>query len=368
MTSSKFNRILLTAFLALGICLAVFTGTALAGEQSCNCKVEEKPAIWTPESTIVEQGHSTGSVEREVSISAVKKTMHKRGHQKHVRYVVAQKEEGVHDSTCVDPTKQGWGFHVGDPFKNTTEGRHFWDHWKAGIEVCDWHFVKIGGHTWVEGTKSNCGNENIQIPINFHPEVGKIDKVVEFSSYAHAWTYFAKPRQKKVTTNSTSQSENVVHVPGHYSCASGWELVGTICRHSSSPCSCSPEPPCSCSPEPPCECSPPPCNCSEPPRIENEYKIQEVYTNEQIDFPVNVFAPTGDNLTILFVSEYGTFSPREIKVQSYGSQSRFSVTYTAPSEPVFDHVHVFVKDNTTGKTCKTPDQLVEVLEREENPS
>lgn len=238
---STTKRILTASWVVGILLLAVFLpATASAGgTETCTtgeCKF--MPATFVPEAVVVETSHSHGSSSKTISIKKIKKWKHKFEKRKHVRVVVYEKENGVHGAGCVKPTQMGWDFHVGDTFINTNGGVPFWDHWKSGIEICDWHIITWKGHKWAEGTKSNCGNANIKIPIHFHVKKVRIKKTIEVKSYAAFYLKFMK--HVHITSESTSESENVV-TRGHYTCQAGWELVGTTCKNCPAP-HCVPHP------------------------------------------------------------------------------------------------------------------------------
>jgi hypothetical protein len=117
----------------------------------------------------------------------------------------------------------------------------------------------------------------------------------------------------------------------------------------------------------------PPCKCTteepkEPPTIKNVYKIQEVKTNEEIQFYSDLYAPSGDEVVLTFETEYGKFTPEKFVVPSYGAKSHFVTTYKAPSEALTDEVCVTALDKTTGKEAIPQCQLVEVQAVSEPPS
>ncbi len=116
----------------------------------------------------------------------VKKTVEEQIKQfETVNHVIASINEGPPTSGagCIDPTTiASWKFHAGDTFKNTDRyHRYFLDRWQAGWEVCGWHMVKIGGQYWIVGTKANCHNRNIMIPVR-HKLPKPTKQVLVFSS------------------------------------------------------------------------------------------------------------------------------------------------------------------------------------------
>lgn len=125
--------------------------------------------------------------------------------------VVATINEGppMSGAGCIDPTTvKKWGFHVGDTFKNTDKYHHYFlDTWQAGWEVCNWHLVKIDGQWYVEGTKANCHNEHILIPVR-HSLPRHHKRVVVFRSVKS----FKLTYQKWVTKRT------------HYYCDKNWIL------------------------------------------------------------------------------------------------------------------------------------------------
>lgn len=116
----------------------------------------------------------------------VKKTVEEQIKQfETVNHVIASINEGPPTSGagCIDPTTiASWKFRAGDTFKNTDRyHRYFLDRWQSGWAVCGWHMVKIGGQYWIVGTKANCRNRNIMIPVR-HKLPRPTKQVLVFSS------------------------------------------------------------------------------------------------------------------------------------------------------------------------------------------
>lgn len=386
---------LLVAILAIGIVVLPATASAESSTStaSANCpsgKCYTEEAEWVAGTTITTSGGSgsgsgsgggsSSAIVRETPVSKLKEV--KKSYEKKYKVIVGsyQNPKGWQGpkSACVNPEKVAkWGVHPGEFFYTTDHLRNpETAHWHAGDQICNWHIAYKGKQPFLVGTQYVCSNVKSELPIE-GAKVPKPHRVyVQFPTMEKFYEIAIKKLEIKSTSQGGSGSGSgeggsaTVETPGHYQCKPGGVLNGKTCKYCPPP-SCEPLP-CNCTPEPPCsschEPEEPPCKCSEAPTVKNVYKIQEVYTNEKIEFCADVYAPTGDNLSILFVTHTGTFSPREIKVSSYGSQSHFCTTYTGQSEPGFDHVNVFVQDHTTSLHCESLEELVEVLAREENPS
>ena len=231
----KVMLVVLTALVAIGI----FAPSAIAGgsEVCTTGGCEFKHATFTPESIVVEKSHGQGKSVTNISIRKVKRWKHKYEKRKHVRVNIFEKEKGSSSTSCVDPTKMGWGFHAGDGFKNHGENGLFPAKWVAGWEICDYRIVKKGGRTWATGEKKNCGNTPIWIPIHFHVRRPRI-KTIEVKSWTVFYLKFVK--HVHITRETTSEGENIVE-RGRYTCPAGWELVGdNTCKHCPPP-QCEPQ-------------------------------------------------------------------------------------------------------------------------------
>ena len=121
---------------------------------------------------------------------------------------------------CVDPVKKGW-INVGQTFRNTrANGAPFWDVWEREWKICGAKRVKNGEHFFMKGTKLNCGNEDILIPVG---KAKKVKRVIKRSIEVRTW---AEAVRIVVTSNTTTTTTVIPAVTvTHYSCPSGAELV-----------------------------------------------------------------------------------------------------------------------------------------------
>lgn len=133
---------------------------------------------------------------------------------------------------CVDPIKKGW-IKAGQKFRNTrANGAPFWDVWQKGWKICGAKRVKAGGRYYMQGTKLNCGNSDIRIPIGKKKIKVKIKKSYEVKTYKEA--------QKLITSESTSTTNTTTTT---YTCPAGYTPIenGTKCKHCPPPtCECPP--------------------------------------------------------------------------------------------------------------------------------
>lgn len=123
---------------------------------------------------------------------------------------------------CIDPVKKGW-IKVGDRFRNTrANGSPFWDRWEKGWKICGAKRIKFGGRYYMKGTKLNCGNADILIPIGKKKKKVKIKKSFEVKTYKEA--------QKLITSESTSTTNTTTTV---YTCPIGYTSIenGTKCKY-----------------------------------------------------------------------------------------------------------------------------------------
>lgn len=231
--------IVLAALAAVG---AIFTPSALADGGCPVCQVI--PA----DQTVVHQTESTSLTSSHTRIRVVKKVRLKiKQYERinHVTVAINMVPKGISRRGCVDPTKLGIGFRVGDSFRNTREdGSPFWEAWEAGWMICNPHKVKIGGQWYLKGTKQNCGNEGILIPIHArrqHKVVARVETFHTIKSFISTYNrWYSRVSKHKSTTITVSTVE--------YSCPSGWTLEGSSCKN----CPPCPPPP----PPPPAKCPP----------------------------------------------------------------------------------------------------------------
>jgi len=237
--ANRLKIIFLFAFMALGI----LAPSALATGSECtsgNCQFI--PAQFHEEAVSIERSGSHGSSVENVSIKKIQKEIKKFEKKKHVKVAIYQNPNGYEgDDGCIDPTNvPRWDFHVGEAFVNSDHYKnHFRDTWKKSYSgVCEWKVVKKNGHWWVHGTKENCANVDIWIPIRFHLKKPS-KKVIEVVSYAVFYKKFVL--NKTVTKESTATSEHVTS-RGSWTCPTGWEAAGTQCKKCPPP-ECKPCPP-----------------------------------------------------------------------------------------------------------------------------
>ena len=142
------------------------------------------------------------------------------------------------------------------------------------------------------------------------------------------------------------------------------EATATINGKASALCSTSKTPP----PPPTCEethtCKPPSCEethtCLQPPSVNNLQLLQEAIVSKpgletKNVICADVFAPSGDSLTVSFRATYGRFEHKLFHSPNYGPNSVCD-TYVSPSEIPpggSDPTSVFVRDNTTGLTAES---------------
>jgi hypothetical protein len=214
------------------------THGALAGTASAkDCSVcQFKPAIPTTTTTKSSSSSSQTHI-RVVKTVRAQTRQYEKAHN--VVVAIYQKPRGVaSQSGCVDPLDQrSWHKKKGFAFRNTrSNGSPFWTTWKTGWEICGAHRVKIKGHYYMKGTKMNCGNKNILIPLGTF-RTPKVRREVEFVSVKS----FRSTYDKWVTKSATSTSTGTTTTT--YSCdsyGSGWTL--TTERGSSECKSCPPTP------------------------------------------------------------------------------------------------------------------------------
>jgi hypothetical protein len=121
---------------------------------------------------------------------------------------------------CIDPLKTGW-IKNGGQFRNTrSNGGPFWDIWESGWKICNPIRVKIDGQYYMQGTKLNCGNIKILIPLGPAKKVRhKIRKSIEVPTYTAAI---------KIVQRSTTTTKTVGKTHVDYTCPTG-TLMGTQC-------------------------------------------------------------------------------------------------------------------------------------------
>jgi len=142
----------------------------------------------------------------------------------HKKVAIYQNPLGVASvAGCVDPINKGW-IKSGGSFRNTrSNGSPFWTYWKAGWGICDAHRVVINGFVYMEGTKQNCGNKNILLPLGPAPKHVTYPEV-EFRTVKSFVTTYDKYVRKHATSSTTTTTT--------YSCAylgTGWQQYGDIC-------------------------------------------------------------------------------------------------------------------------------------------
>src|SRR3990167_3794302 len=119
---------------------------------------------------------------------------------------------------CVDPIASGW-IARGGAFRNTrANGGPFWTHWKPGWQICDAKQIRIGKNLFWRGTKLNCGNREILIPIriSFRPKLVKVIEVRSLYEFVKIYDKWIKKNSSTTTTATTTTT---------YSCPTGWTLV-----------------------------------------------------------------------------------------------------------------------------------------------
>lgn len=123
---------------------------------------------------------------------------------------------------CVDPIRMGW-IQNGGAFRNTrSNGAPFWTKWKKAWRICGAHQVREGKNVYWEGTKPNCGNKKIRIPIriNFVPRVRPVLEVRSLYSFER---FYEKWVEKKSSGSSTTTSTT------QYSCPTTYTLFESVC-------------------------------------------------------------------------------------------------------------------------------------------
>lgn len=199
--------------IALVTCMvvgAIFATTASASDPTCvtgNCQTI--PA--TPVS----------STETSTTSSVTQIQGHIRSYERRTKTIVAihMVPGGLSSAKgCVDPVKKGW-IKPGQKFRNTrANGTPFWDRWQRGWMICGSKRIKSGKYFYMKGTKKNCGNADILIPLGKAKKVKrKIKKSIEISSY--------KEFEKLIKSDSTSTTTKTSYV-----CPAGWTQNGTTCR------------------------------------------------------------------------------------------------------------------------------------------
>ena len=117
---------------------------------------------------------------------------------------------------CVDPIRKGW-IKTGQAFRNARlNGSPFWDRWEKGDKICGAKRVKIGKFFYMKGTKMDCGNKGILIPLGPAKKVKRVTKtVIQVSTIVEA-----------VDVSITSTTTTIPAVTSlSYSCPNGGELV-----------------------------------------------------------------------------------------------------------------------------------------------
>lgn len=152
-----------------------------------------------------------------------------------VRVAVYQKAPGTYKpkGKCFDPIKRKL-IKAGQSFRNTrANGSPFWQGWQPGWQICGAKRVKIGKLYYYKGTKLNCGNKDILIPIGKAKKVKrKIRKTIETPTYEAALEYVETRTEEE---NSSGNAETV-EIPNPdvvtYVCEDGWQLVdGNVCKY-----------------------------------------------------------------------------------------------------------------------------------------
>lgn len=198
----------LVAFVVIGT-LSAAVSTASAADPNCttgNCQTI--PAM------------PVSSTETSTTSSVTKIKGQIRSYERRTKTIVAihMVPGGLSSSKgCVDPVKKRW-IKPGQKFLNSrANGSPFWDRWERGWKICGAKRIKSGKYFYMKGTKLNCGNADILIPLGKAKKVKrKIKKSIEVESY--------KEFEKLIKSDSTTTTTTT-----RYICPVGWTQNGTIC-------------------------------------------------------------------------------------------------------------------------------------------
>ena len=217
----------------------VIAGNALASTSSAkDCSVcQFKPAI--PTTTTTKSSSSTSKTHIRV-VKSLRAQIKQYEQVTHRVVTIDQQPGGIKSfAGCVDPVQKDW-IQSGGQFSNTRykggAGR-FWDRWHAGLSICHPHRIKWNGGYWMEGTKSNCGNEKIRIQVSGPRTIHKIIPVVRFRTVKSFRSTYDKWITKTTTSTSTGTTTTTFSCDAY---GSGWTL--TTERGSSECKSCPPAP------------------------------------------------------------------------------------------------------------------------------
>lgn len=221
----QFRALLAVVVATLVVGGTVFMASPALASGSCDHCVTV-PATQTVVTTTDSSSTSVSRTHIRVQKKTIKQVkQYERVH--HVRVAIHRRKNGVKSLRgCIDPVRRGL-IRPGDVFSNTDRYiRRFWDHWQSGLRICNPHKVHWRGGTWLQGTKSNCGNVKIRIRIRGHKPPKRIKTVVTFRTvkkFKKVYDRWVKKTNRKHSKRTTTQT--VV-----YSCSSGWTLEGAMCR------------------------------------------------------------------------------------------------------------------------------------------
>lgn len=215
--------IALVAFLVVG---AISVSAAYAADPTCvtgNCLIVD--AI---------QSNSTSTTTTNTKSTTEIKSMIK-SYEKRTKTIIAVHivPGGLKSvKGCVDPVKKGW-IKPGQKFRNTrANGSPFWTKWQRGWQICGAKRIKSGGRYYMKGTKLNCGNADILIPVGKKKIKVKVKKSIEVPTYKEA----LKLITSETNTTSTTTTKT-------YTCPAGYTPIenGTKCKYCPPPtCECPP--------------------------------------------------------------------------------------------------------------------------------
>jgi hypothetical protein len=328
---------ILAALMALGILApSAFAGGTEIYTAAGGCQF--KPATWVPGTTVsVSAGSHSESSSESMSFTKkkVKKAIRKWEKVNHRKIAIRFKPKGIKGSHhCMNPEKQGI-IKAGDLFKNNAlnGGHPFWDIWQAGWKICHYREVTIGGQKWLKGTKKNCGNREILIPLHFKPHVKyKVVPSREFKSYRAFWRVWVSEHRSSSESESGSTAGSTATTEGHYTCEYGWTLEGNMCK----------------------KCPPPPPPVEPPPSVSeltvtigtiNDMEVSRdghVHTR-YICWEVAGASSIGAIETALVV-EYGEV----LGAVEYRGGIEFCQLYKSPSEEVTEEYFAWATDTQTG--------------------
>jgi len=341
--------IFLCAFMALGIFAS--SATASGGEictSSGKCEVISATFV---EGTTVSAGagsHSASSAEASAfsKVEAKKKIVEWERTNKR-KIAVRMKPNGIKGSRkCMDPVIQGL-IKSGGTFVNTSanDPDGFYDTWIAGWKICHYREVTIGGKKYLIGTKGNCGNKRIKIPLHFKIKTKyKVVPSVEVKTYKEFWFKIWLPSQASSKSESGSSAGSTATTGDHYTCPAGWEMVaGNKCKR----------------------CPPP--HCEEPPEEPESFvqvdcqSPEHVYANENPGEDNKVFMycitrnhngkeiaveATSNNTSIATIGSRKSVSVRNQAGDPCPSGAQcFRFTVTAGNTPGVAHLTVIAKSN-----------------------